>query len=116
MERERAATEELITSIMRLRRERGRHFGSDLFGDPAWDILLELFAAKLSGRKLRLADLELHVPKSTVARWAVVLEERGLISCRFDCRDSARMDVELSSAGEAKMAELFRSLHSHAEA
>lgn len=104
------ATEEEIASILALRRARAETFGAELFGDIAWDILLQLFAARLGRKRVRLDDVEIAAPRSTVARWATVLEERGLIACRLDPANSEELWVELSSAGAAKMGRLFHSL------
>jgi hypothetical protein len=89
-------------------------FDAELFGDPAWDVLLQLFAAKLDGRKIKLSALAAAGPRSTLARWATVLHERGLISCDLGRLDSGDLWVELSATGAAKMSALFDSLrHSH---
>src|SRR3546814_16217110 len=40
-----------IRDMLRLRRLRDRFFPGDLFADPAWDILLRLIAAPLSGQR-----------------------------------------------------------------
>lgn len=106
--------EQRIASILRLRRARADVFGTGLFDDLAWDILLQLYAASLGNRKIRLSDLDDIAPKSTLARWTSVLEERGLVSCGLDAFKPCNMWIELTNAGEAKMARLFRSLpHSH---
>lgn len=72
-------TENELSAIVRIRRERAEYFGKNLFSDPAWDILLELLAARLGGRRAALPDLENIAPASTVHRWVVALEERGLV-------------------------------------
>lgn len=105
---ESTSNEEQIESILRLRRARAEIFGADLFGDLAWDILLQLFAGRLGGRKLKLRELAIAAPKSTVARWAAVLEERGLVRCDVDYFNPADLWLELSPEGGAKMDELFR--------
>jgi len=105
------ATEEEIASILRLRRARQKLLGADLFGDVAWDLLLELFAAHLAGRKIRLSEIDAGAPRSTLARWAAVLEERGVISCRLDHLGCEDLQLELTREGAAKMDELFRTLH-----
>lgn len=35
-----------LTEMMEMRRRRDGHFGRDLFGEPAWDLLLELYLAE----------------------------------------------------------------------
>jgi hypothetical protein len=105
-----ALTEKQIAAILELRRARAKYFGTELFADPAWDILLQLFAAKLGGRRLRLADLETLAPRTTLARWAAVLEERGFVSCHFEPGGNTKLSLEISPLGAARMSELLRSL------
>ena len=106
--------EQRITTILQLRRERVDLFGAGLFHDLAWEILLQLYAASLRNRKIRLADLADVAPRSTLARWTTVLEERALVTCDLDPADPCNLWLELTSVGEAKMAKLFRSLpHFH---
>lgn len=108
------ASEEQIASILELRRARAEALGPGLFGDFAWDILLQLYAARLGERSVRLSDLESLAPSSTLARWVAVLEERGLVSCGLDGLSPAEIRAELSPTGEARMSELFRILrHLH---
>src|SRR5438067_13561168 len=45
----------LVQEILRSRRQREKIFGDELFGEPAWDILLELFSAELAQRKLSVS-------------------------------------------------------------
>ena len=102
------ATEAHIAAIIHLRRARAEVLGEGLFGDIGWDILLELFAAYLGGRSIRLSDLECQGPRSTVARWAAALEERGLIRCRRSDRfDRDELWLELSDLGRTKLEGLF---------
>lgn len=106
--------EQQISTILQLRRERAELFGAGLFNDLAWDILLQLYGARLGNRKFRLADLADIAPRSTLARWTTVLEERGLVTCDLDPANPCNLWIELTGAGEARMAKLFRSLsHSH---
>ena len=106
--RQAETTEELIASILRFRRARAEFFDAALFANPAWDMLLQLFAAKLAKRKMTLADFDVGTPASTVARWASALEERGLIF--LEGLGAGERRVELSEAAAAKMANLFRSV------
>lgn len=100
-----------IDDILRLRRARSGVLGDGLFSDPAWDILLQLYAASLRGRsKLKLAEVATDVPSSTLARWATLLEERALICCDVDPLVPSMLWVGLSRSGAARMSELFASL------
>lgn len=79
-------TEDHILSVLLVRRARSDVLGDHLFSDPAWDILLELYAAKLGDRPMSLADIAraIETPQSTTKRWVAALEERGLVQSRVD--------------------------------
>ncbi|MDB5723498.1 MAG: regulatory protein MarR [Novosphingobium sp.] len=64
------------------RRRRAEIAGTgDLFGEPAWDILLGLFIAGCEGRRLSVATAcsGAGAPESTALRWITILEKRGMI-------------------------------------
>lgn len=103
-DKRRIETRDLVASVLEIRKNRSEVFGSDLFSDPAWDILLELFAAELTKRKVKLADLNSIAALSTVARWLAALEQRGLIICDGDPLEADNFWIELSRDCAAKMA------------
>jgi DNA-binding MarR family transcriptional regulator len=96
---------ELRTHI-RLRRMRDRFFGDDLFADPAWDMLLDLKAAKLERVKVAASSLCLAaaVPSTTALRWIKVMCENGIFVRVNDPEDGRRVFVELSDGAAARMA------------
>jgi hypothetical protein len=96
-------TQDDIDWILEVRRQRSKVFGEGLFSDPAWDILLELFAAKLAGRRMTLRELGGVAPESTLARWVAALEERGLVACEVNPLDPDQFRIRLSSRSEDKM-------------
>lgn len=96
-------TEVDIAWILEIRRERSRVFGDDLFSDPAWDILLELFAARLAERRMTLGDLASVAPQSTLARWVAALEERGLVELMVDPLEPDQFWIGLSNASQDKL-------------
>ena len=91
------------------RRRRERFLGSDLLGEPAWDILLDLYiASKRSGTtSTTSACLGAHVPATTALRWLQVLQDRGLIERHCDQRDHRRTLVRLSRQGIAVLDRYF---------
>jgi hypothetical protein len=104
----REMTEDHIVSILIVRRAREEMFGSSLFAEPAWDVLLELFAASLGGRQISLGDvaLAIKVPESTAARWTVALVEHGLISSVHDANAPGAAWLTLTERGFLKMKRL----------
>ena len=101
-------TEDHILSVLFVRRARGGVLGEDLFSEPAWDILLELYAAKLGGRNMTLSDLAraTDTPASVAARWQSALEDHGLTRSTVDPADPARVCISLTAEGSSKMEHL----------
>ena len=106
-----AATEDRIAEIVRLRCKRAEVFGDELFSDPAWDILLALYAASLAGSTMTFDQLSIVTPPSTLARWLAVLQERGLLSCELAATICPDLVIALSDDGVAGMATLFQDSH-----
>lgn len=94
----------------RTRRIRGTIFGDDaLFGEPAWDLLLDLFIAAKEGKRVPVtsACIGAAVPTTTALRWLAILEDRGLIVREGDPADARRVFVRLSADAYARMIAYF---------
>lgn len=91
--------EDFVLSLLAWRSGRQHFFGDDLFCDPAWDILLQLFLARLNSVGLTLAELSraLDLPNSVTSRWLTALSEQGLVAeCeRLSIRSSAWFKLRL---------------------
>jgi DNA-binding MarR family transcriptional regulator len=105
-------TERDITAVLKYRRNRDRFFEGELFADPAWDILLELYAAMLGQRRISVGSLCLGaaVPATTALRWISLLEKKGLIGRNPDPMDGRRYHLSLTGAGAEAMASYFRTV------
>lgn len=88
-----------------MRRRRDRHLPGDLFGEPTWDILLDLYVATRENRPVPTtsACIGADVPPTTALRWLRILEARDLVEREEDCRDGRRTFVRLSKHGLAAM-------------
>jgi DNA-binding transcriptional ArsR family regulator len=88
-----------------IRRRRSRFLPADLFGEPTWDILLDLYVATRENRPVPTtsACIGAHVPPTTALRWLRILEARGLVEREEDGRDGRRTFVRLSEHGLAAM-------------
>ena len=95
----------LIRAIIRARRLRDQFFDSELFADPAWDILLDLTAARLEHTPVAVSSLCIAaaVPPTTALRWIKTLTEAGLLVRAADTRDGRRVFIELSEPAAAGM-------------
>lgn len=94
-------TEDHVLSILAGRRGREAAIGRELFSDPAWDILLELYAARLGKRRMSARELarSIGIPESTIARWINVLCDRGLVTAMTERPERDRASIELSVQG-----------------
>jgi DNA-binding MarR family transcriptional regulator len=102
----------LVTYVRKSRALRRRFLNADLFGEPAWDILLDLYAAHLKQTRLALGSIcaASGIPHTTAVRWQKALEVNGLIERRPDPLDQRRLFVSLTSAGAAAMDDLFAAI------
>jgi predicted transcriptional regulator len=82
----------IATSMFRARIHRANQFNPMLFGEPAWDMLLDLFIQKVAGRRVSSTSLCLgaNVPYATGARYIERLEDEGLV-LRFTPPDDKRL-------------------------
>lgn len=105
-------TEQDVRALLKLRRNRDRFFDADIFADPAWDILLELYAAALGQLRVSVTSLchAAAVPATTALRWINQLEEKGLIHRRDDPMDGRRHFLMLSHEGLGAMNAYFRTV------
>lgn len=103
---------ELARQTYEDRRRRSKIFHSEaLFGEPAWDILLDLFIAAKERRRVSVtsACIGSAVPSTTALRWIAILEKQGLLVREADPSDARRVYVKLSARGYAAMLEYFSS-------
>lgn len=95
----------LVRRLIRARRDRARFFPESLFADPAWDMLLDLAAARLEGKQVPVSSLCIAaaVPTTTALRWVRCLTDAGLIERQPDPSDARRSHVTLTDAAAAAM-------------
>lgn len=101
-------TEDHIQSVLLVRRARADLLGADIFSDPAWDILLELYGARLGERSVSSVDLAraIGTPVSTTIRWIASLNSHGLTEFVPEPTESSRLSVRLTQTGAARMEQL----------
>jgi hypothetical protein len=104
-----AVSAKQLREIIKMRRVRDQYFSNDLFADPAWDILLDLFAARLEGRKVSVSSLCIAaaVPPTTALRWLTGMTENGLLERHQDPSDARRVFIALSDDSTAKLTAYF---------
>jgi DNA-binding MarR family transcriptional regulator len=106
-----APMQKQVRAVIRARRAREQYFDALLFADPAWDMLLELFATDLGNQRMSVSGLcaVSAVPATTALRWIRTLEERNLIVRAPDPLDARRTFLTLSRTAYSAMAALFAS-------
>lgn len=111
-----AETVNKIRRILKFRDIRASVFDDeDLFADPAWDMLLEIFVSDLSQQKMPVSSacISARVPPTTGLRWLKVLERRGLVHRMADPRDRRRVFVSLTPDAFTKMRLLVETREFH---
>jgi hypothetical protein len=95
----------LIRAMIRIRRLREQFFPAELFADPAWDMLLDLTAARLEGRMVAVSSLCIAsaVPPTTALRWIKTLTDAKLFERVADSNDGRRVFIELTEVAETGM-------------
>jgi DNA-binding MarR family transcriptional regulator len=90
--------------ILALRQKRAELLGPSMFGEPAWEMLLQLYAMAGASRQSmsRLAQLS-GTSKATALRWIDYLLDRGLISRQPHPTDLRTAFVELTDKGREKL-------------
>lgn len=92
------------------RRLRDEMFGEQLFGEPAWDMLLDLFINSERDRLVTVTNLSIAstAPATTALRWINQLTAAGLLVRRGDRNDARRVYVEFSPTGREMMRTYLR--------
>lgn len=87
-----------VRAMIRARRLRELYFSADLFADPAWDMLLDLMAARLERRQVAVSSLCIAaaVPPTTALRWIKLLTDQGILIRVADPTDGRRVFIELA--------------------
>lgn len=85
---------------------------SELFGEPAWDILLDLYIAHAENKQVSVSSacIGSAAPPTTGLRWLGVLSEQGLILREHDPVDQRRVLVRLAEKGLTAMDDYFSSI------
>ncbi|HET8612524.1 MAG TPA: winged helix DNA-binding protein [Sphingomonas sp.] len=96
----------MARAILRLRRLRDQHFNSALFADPAWDMLLDLTAARHERRPVAVSSLCIAaaVPATTALRWIGTMTDHGLLARHPDPDDGRRVFIALTERAAGAMA------------
>lgn len=80
-----------------------------MFADPAWDIMLDLYAAHLEDRKISVSSacIAAAVPATTALRWLKTLSDNGQIVRVPDLDDGRRIFVAISEDSIGRLEAYF---------
>lgn len=94
-----------IRRAIRARRMRGSFFAPGLFSDPAWDMLLDLYAADAEDMPVSVSSLCIAsaVAPTTALRWIARMTEDGLLERRPDATDRRRAFMALTDVARVGM-------------
>ncbi|KTE33470.1 MULTISPECIES: hypothetical protein [unclassified Sphingopyxis] len=101
-----------VRRMLRQRRMREQYFPADLFADPAWDMLLDLYAARLERQPVSVSSLCIAaaVPATTALRWIKTMTDAGLFLREADPHDGRRIFIGLAESAHDAMGRYFEAL------
>jgi DNA-binding MarR family transcriptional regulator len=105
-----------LREIIRSRQLRDRYFPNARFGEPAWDILLDLALARFEGKSVSVSSacIASGVAMSTAMRWINEMVEDGLIVRFVDPTDARRSLVQLTSQTVAAVSHYLHAIDQNA--
>lgn len=88
--------------IVSRRRLRAHFLPGEIFGEPAWDMLLDLFVAFYENKPISVSSacIASGAPATTALRWLARLELLGLVKRTSDHKDRRRIHVAITSKGK----------------
>lgn len=97
-----AALADFIRELLRKEARRRGIGGGDLFGDPAWEMLLDLLLAKVEGRQVSVSSacIASGAPMSTALRLVGRLVDEGVLRKLADETDRRRHFLAIDAALE----------------
>lgn len=108
----------LVREILRQRDMRAHFFQGTLFGDPAWDMLLDITAAYAERKRVSITSLCIasRVPQTTALRWIAHMTNAGLLKRENDDVDKRRAFVTLTSRAADAVSRYFAAIEPGASA
>ena len=103
-----------VRQIIRQRQARARFFDGELFADPAWDMLLDLTAARVEHKRVSVTSLCIAsgVSPTTALRWIAQMTQAGLFERVEDEADRRRVFIALSDKAADAIARYFAEMGS----
>lgn len=105
-----ASLSRFARKLYRDRRLRDGSFPAGMFGEPAWDILLDLFASAEEGRDVSVSSacVAAAVPPTTALRYLQIMERQALIERQPSTADARVCYLRLSAETRERLALMLR--------
>lgn len=100
---------DMAARLYRLRRQRDALFQPGMFGDPAWDLLLDLYVSEQEKKQICItsACIAAGVANSTGLRWISILVQNGYVERQDDPADARRAYLTLTAKARNALDTLF---------
>ncbi|WP_293881604.1 hypothetical protein [Sphingomonas sp.] len=97
------------------RRDREKVFNDDIFADPAWDLLLDLFIRSARDEQVSISSAchAASVPEATALRYLKVLTERQYLERISHPNDKRSTTLKMTSMGNTLMIQWLENFRSH---
>ena len=111
-DREAMALEAALHALTDRKTRRDHFTNPNFFGEPAWDILLDLYIHQVRNEAVtvRSTIIGSGAPSQTAMRWLAILEAEDLIKSEQDPGDTNRMLVRLTAEGYEGLTRYFETV------
>lgn len=85
---------------------------SDMFGEPAWDVLLFIFVSQAKGKGAKVDGLAIasRMPVTEALRWLERLEKREMVFAFRDEENSGEVFLRLTAKGHSAMSQYLHQI------
>lgn len=106
------------TKLREFRRLREKHFPAYFFGEPAWNMLIDLFIEDIQGRRVSVtsAGIASRGPPTTALRWIALMHGEGLVERQASATDRRRTWLSLTPKGSSMIKKYILTLNGLAPA
>ncbi|MEQ1538465.1 MAG: hypothetical protein ABL928_06030 [Sphingorhabdus sp.] len=103
----------LANSLLTERRLRSKHFAKLEFGEPVWDLLLDLYMCGLMGRSVSVSSacIAAYVPPTTALRYITMLVSQRILLRVADKNDARRVFLVLSDETQLAIERYLTQVH-----
>ena len=111
-ERQEADLLERVRIIAERRVERYQYLPAEMFGEPAWDMLHDLYLASGDGKSISVSSacIASRAPATTALRWLRRMEQLGLVARVNDDNDRRRVYVTITDAAKRALTDWLLSI------